>query len=68
MSLILRFNERRMIKKGSVRQVVFSIASTLIVIELIRALKEGDTSKTFSCVVIFLLVAVLYVFILKRTK
>ena len=57
-----------MVNKDSVRQVVFSIAFTIVVMELIRALKEGNTSKAFSCVVIFLLVAALYGFILKRTK
>ncbi len=57
-----------MVKRTRIIQVGFSVVLTLVAMELIMAIKEGDTSKAFSCVLIFLLVAVLYGFILKRTK
>lgn len=58
----------KMVKRTRIIQVGFSVVLTLVAMELIMAIKEGDTSKAFSCVLIFLLVAVLYGFILKRTK
>lgn len=57
-----------MINKTRITQIGFSVALTLVAMELIMSIKKGDSSKIFSCVVIFLLVAVLYGFILKRTK